>query len=183
MTPLMRRRAMMRQQKDELPGGYTRLEYVQWKNKMIETNIAANGSQWVLELMRDANPRLIEIIIAASTRYGHHATANTTGKWGLGEGVETSIPVTTRSVIGINFSVKSITMSINSQNISRAGAEDLSTEKAHLFGFGLRYYYVGKIYSVKCVSGGSFNGVPAQRESDLKVGIYDTVSDIFYPTK
>jgi len=38
----------------------------------------------------------------------------------------------------------------------------------------------GKIYSVKCTSGGSFNGVPAQRISDNKKGLYDTANDVFY---
>lgn len=40
--------------------------------------------------------------------------------------------------------------------------------------------YSGKVYSIKCTSGGSFHGIPAKRNSDNHFGLYDIENNVFY---
>ncbi len=73
-------------------------------------------------------------------------------------------------------------MTIGNETVSRTGTNG-HTNNPFLFGVinGKNLFSSGKIYSVKCLSGGSLDGVPAQRISDNKNGIYDLANDVFYP--
>lgn len=84
-------------------------------------------------------------------------------------------------LVGI-AAVAVINATCNGMTISRTGTRD-SSKQVLLFNDDIAksYQFKGKVYSVKCTSGGSFNGVPAQRISDGKKGIYDLANSVFYP--
>lgn len=161
---------------------YIRLEYIQGITTSLDTGISAANSQWELDLVCDTLPTSAQMFIGTDSYYGHHASANGSGKWGLGSDVETSVDATTRSNIIIGFTSTGISMTIGNQTISRDRANSNHTNNVYLFGSNNnQFLFMGKIYSARCTSGGSFNGVPAQRISDGKKGIYDLANSVFYP--
>ena len=167
-----------------LPDGYAQLDYVQGITRVISTNISPVNSQWEFDVVCDSSTTSNEVIICTGFGYGgQFAAACGNGKWGLGTGAGyyTSVNVTTRSTIFITYTSNGITMTIGNETVSRTGTNG-HTDNPFLFGAkGNGLFSSGKIYSVKCLSGGSFNGVPAQRISDNKNGIYDLANDVFYP--
>lgn len=166
-----------------LPVGYTQLDYVQGVTRVISTNISPVNSQWEFDVVCDSSTTSNEVIICTGVGYGgQFAAACGNGKWGLGTGAGyyTSVNVTTRSTIFITYTSNGITMTIGNETVSRTGTHG-HTDNPFLFATKDNGYFGGKIYSVKCTSGGSFNGVPAQRISDNKNGIYDLANDVFYP--
>ena len=125
-----------------------------------------------------------EVIISSGLGYaGQYAAACSNGKWGLGTSssdIYTSVAVTTRSTIYITYTSNGITMTVGNETVSRT-ATNAHTNNTYLFAAQSNSYFKGKIYSVECMSGGNFNGIPAQRDSDSKNGIYDLANDVFYP--
>lgn len=167
-----------------LPDGYAQLDYVQGVTRVISTNISPVNSQWEFDVVCDSLTTSNEVIICTGVGYGgQFAAACGNGKWGLGTGAGyyTSVNVTTRSTIYITYNSNGIIMTIGGETVSRA--TNTNGHGNNIFLFAAQdnaFFRSGKIYSVKCLSGGSFNGVPAQRISDNKKGLYDTANDVFY---
>lgn len=167
-----------------LPTGFTQLDYLENATNGILTDIATIGSTWVVDVQMSATPSSTQFIVCSDENAGHWLGARTTGHYAVGStGYEFSGTVTARSVITVAFTSKTISATLNGTTLTRAGSAEHSTYVSLFDDMNIttNYTFKGKIYSVKCTSGGNFNGVPAQRDSDGIKGIYDTANDLFYP--
>lgn len=167
-----------------LPTGYTQLDYLENATNGILTNVTAVGSTWVVDVQMAATPSATQLIVCSDDNAGHWLAARTTGHYAVGDtGYEFSGSVTARSVITVAFTSKTISATLNGTTLTRTGTAEHSTYVSLFDDMSItpNSTFKGKIYSVKCTSGGNFNGVPAQRDSDGIKGIYDTANDVFYP--
>lgn len=167
-----------------LPLGYTQLDYIENATNGILTDIATIGSTWVVDVQMATTPSSSNFIICSDENAGHWFAARTSGKYAIGStGYEFPQSVTTRSVFTISFTSKTISATCNGTTLTRTGTAEHSTYVSLFDDLNVNttLKYKGKIFSVKCTSGGNFNGVPAQRDSDGIKGIYDTANDVFYP--
>lgn len=167
-----------------LPTGFTQLDYLENATNGILTDIATVGSTWVVDVQMSATPSSAQFIVCSDENAGHWLGARTTGHYAVGgTGYEFSGTVTARSVITVAFTSKTISATLNGTTLTRTGSAEHSTYVSLFNDMSItpNYTFKGKIYSVKCTSGGNFNGVPAQRDSDGIKGIYDTANDVFYP--
>lgn len=170
-----------------LPTGYTECEWVQPTNPTgsIDTSIPQN-STWELDLMCDSVPSANQIIIARQASGANWAAAGASGNWAV-SGQASATSVTTRSLITVAFSTSganfTVALTVNGATISNTNTQSSGVVNTDikLFGFGANYLYKGKIYGVKCTSGGSFEGIPAKRDNDGVYGIYDIEGGVFYP--
>ena len=173
-----------------LPAGYTRLNSISGITDFITTNINSNGTTWEFDVVTHQDGVQTQILAGyGSAGAGQYGGACITGKWGLGttDDLCTTVPYTQRSKILIAFTSQQASMTIGDQTITRAAAS-ASSGNLELLGFHVannidNYKIRGTIYSVKCIAGASFDGVPAERNSDNKQGIYDLANDVFYPLK
>ena len=166
-----------------LPSGYKQLGYVDNATTYISTGIMSVGTTWEVDIQMASNPSSTQIIICSDDYGGHWLGAISSGYYALGNSINFSQSVTVRSLIEITFvSTKVINATCNGMTISRTGTRD-SSKQVLLFNDDIAksYQFKGKVYSVKCTSGGSFEGIPAQRTSDSKKGLYDIANDVFYP--
>ena len=170
-----------------LPTGYTECEWVQPVNPTgsIDTSISQN-STWELDLQCDSTPSGNQIIIARQASGANWAAAGASGKWAISTKASAT-NVTARSLITVAFSTSganfTVALTVNGETISFSNTQSSGVVNTDikLFGFGSNYLYKGKIYGVKCTSGGSFEGIPAKRDSDGVFGIYDIEGGVFYP--
>ena len=168
-----------------LPAGYTECDWVQPTNPTgsIDTNIP-QISTWELDLQCDSTPSGNQIIIARQASGPNWAAAGSSGKWAI-SGNASATNVTTRSLITVAFSQNyanyTVALTVNGATISKTDTQSVTNTDIKLFGYGSNYLYKGKIYGVKCTSGGSFEGIPAKRDSDGVFGIYDIEGGVFYP--
>lgn len=162
-----------------LPSGYSQLEYVSSSNPAsIVTNVSALGSKWELDLQDSVTTSSNQVFICSNSNGGCFAAVNSGGNFALGaSNIMTS--ASTRTTVGIEFIDKGMIMTIGGNNTQRVGTH-AHDQYVSLLGHNNNYVYQGKIYGIKCVSGGSFEGVPAQRISDGVYGIYDVANDVFY---
>lgn len=180
----------------ELPVGYTRLEYIENATKGIDTGILAVDSQdlsqniagttWELDIKCDSVPSSGQMLICTNEDVGHWVEAQANGKFGAGYDYSVG-NVTVRSKIQVAFTSQSVSLSYNGETKTRNYTYHNKKNVCLLrnINYGLQQYegfqFTGKVYSIKCTSGGSFDAVPARRESDSKVGLYDKANDVFYP--
>ena len=183
----------------ELPNGYTRLEYVDNAVRGIDTGILATdsqdtsqsvaGSSWEVDVQCNSAPASNEMIVVANEDVAHwFGAVASTGCFGSG-GADYcfSSPATTRQQIQVAFFSNKIVLTSggetktrnytyqNKRNVCLLNNINASDQQYA----GLQF--TGKVYSIKCTSGGSFDAVPAQRTSDGKKGLYDKANDVFYP--
>lgn len=160
--------------------GYEPCDYVvpSSVSAIITTGVTAFGSVWELDLQDSVITSAGQIFICSSDFGGCYANVNSSGNWSLGSSyVMTS--ASTRTTIGIEFITKGLIMTIGANSTQRVGTYD-HNPYVTLFGYNNKYLYQGKIYGIKCVSGGSFEGVPAKRISDSAYGLYDIANKVFY---
>lgn len=144
----------------------------------IITNIAPIGSKWVLDL--EASPTdSNQIFICSYSDGGFFAAINSSGNFALGVNNVLS-SATIRSKVLIEFITDGIVMKIGNDRTQRVNTSRHHGDFVHLLGYNNTFKYTGKIYRIKCVSGASFNAIPARRISDGVYGIYDTANDVFY---
>lgn len=180
----------------ELPVGYTRLEYIENATKGIDTRILAVDSQdlsqniagttWELDVKCDSVPSSGQMLICTNEDVGHWVEALANGKFGAGNDYSMG-NVTVRSKIQVAFTSQSVSISYNGETKTRNYTYHNKRNVCLLrnINYNLQQYegfqFTGKVYSIKCTSGGSFDAVPARRESDSKVGLYDKSNNEFYP--
>lgn len=162
------------------PAGYEQCDYVvpSSSSAIFTTGVNALGSEWELDLQDTVTTSGNQIFICSKDDGGCFAAVNSSGKFALGaSNVMTS--ASTRTTVGIEFIDKGMIMTIGDNNTQRVGTY-LHNQYVSLLGYNGKYLYKGKIYGIKCVSGGSFDAVPARRISDGVYGLYDTSNDVFY---
>ena len=183
----------------ELPNGYTRLEYVDNAVRGIDTGILATdsqdisqsvaGSSWEVDVQCNSAPASNEMVVVANEDVGHwFGAVASTGCFGSG-GADYcfSSPATTRQQIQVAFFSNKIVLTSggvtktrdytyrNNYNVCLLRNVNPNVQQYA----GLQF--TGRVYSIKCTSGGSFDAVPAQRTSDGAKGLYDKANDVFYP--
>lgn len=183
----------------ELPNGYTRLEYVDNAVRGIDTGILATdsqdtsqsvaGSSWEVDVQCNSAPTSNEMIVVANEDVAHWLGAvASTGCFGSG-GADYcfSSPATIRQQIQVAFYSNKIVLTSGGDTKTRDYTYKNNynvcllrnvNPKAQQYA-GLQF--TGKVYSIRCTSGGSFDAVPAQRTSDGAKGLYDKANDVFYP--
>ena len=183
----------------ELPNGYTRLEYVDNTVRGIDTGILATdtqntsqsvaGSSWEVDVQCNSAPASNEMIVVANEDIGHwFGAVASTGCFGSGStDYCLSSPATTRQQIQVAFYSNKIVLTSGGVTKTRNYTYHNNYNVCLLNNMhpNSQQYaggqFQGKIYSIKCTSGGSFDAVPAQRTSDGKKGLYDKANDVFYP--
>ena len=161
-------------------GAYAQCDYVvpSSSSSIFTTGVTALGSEWQLDLQDAVTTSSNQVFICSNDNGGCFAAVNSSGKFSLGaSNVMTS--ASTRTTVGIEFIDKGMIMTIGSTNTQRVGTYSHS-QYVSLLGYNGKYLYQGKIYGIKCVSGGSFDAAPARRISDGVYGLYDTANDVFY---
>lgn len=186
----------------DIPSEYTRLEYVDNINNGLLTDVDAVvskspfvGTTWEVDVQM-ASSSSTNIILCSNGDIGHWFGSLSDGKYGIGstaQGFTFSQPVTTRSVFNIEFISLGLKVTCNGTTLTRTNANGYNhwgSTSGIIFKVSLldelngptaNVKYTGKVYSIKCTSGGSFNGVPAQRISDGKKGLYDKANNVFHP--
>lgn len=162
------------------PAGYEQCDYVvpSSSSAIFTTGVTALGSEWELDLQDTVTTSDNQVFICSKDNGGCFAAVNSSGKFALGaSNVMTS--ASTRTTVGIEFINKGMIMTIGGNNTQRVGSY-AHDQYVSLLGYNGNYLYKGKIYGIKCVSGGSFDAVPARRISDGVYGLYDTANDVFY---
>ena len=165
-----------------LPSGYTQLEYVSNAVRSIDTGVTAAGSKWEFDLVCDSISTNNRVFTCSNSAGGHFAGALNNNRWGLGgsAGMYVNVATTTRSTIIVEYTTNGMVLKIGNLTASRTGSSNHSGN-ALLFGDGdNNYLYNGRLYSAKCTSGGNFNGIPAKRDSDNHVGLYDMENNVFH---
>ena len=164
-----------------LPEGYTRLEFVS-PNKSIITQIQGTGTTWETEVQMDTTPLSWQIIIGKSDYLGNFIGAKNNGYFSIGSTTAYDFaPVTTRCKFVVSFGQKSVTVTYNGETKTYERSSVQGQQNINFFGFAANsYLFKGRCYGLKCTSGASFNGIPAQRDSDNHQGLYDIDNDVFY---
>lgn len=161
-------------------GAYVKCSYVvpSSSSSIFTTGVTALGSEWELDLQDSVTTSGNQVFICSNDNGGCFAAVNSSGKFALGaSNVMTS--ASTRTTVGIEFINKGMIMTIGGNNTQRVGSY-AHNQYVSLLGYNGNYLYQGKIYGIKCVSGGSFDAVPTRRISDGVYGLYDTANDVFY---
>lgn len=161
-------------------GAYVKCSYVvpSSSSSIFTTGVTALGSEWELDLQDTVTTSGNQVFICSNSYGGCFAAVNSSGKFALGaSNVMTS--ASTRTTVGIEFINKGMIMTIGSGSTQRVGSY-AHNQYVSLLGYNGNYLYQGKIYGIKCVSGGSFDAVPARRISDGVYGLYDTANAVFY---
>lgn len=166
-----------------LPEGYTQLEYIENATKAINTNITTNGSSWEIDAKMDIAPSSWKFLIASDDYEGHFFGIRDNGYFSVGFSTSYDLePASTRNTYVVTFSQKGISVTCNGTTVSNANTRYNGTKVFILAEkvSSSSYLYKGKIYEVKCLTGGAFHGIPAQRDSDSHKGLYDIENDTFY---
>lgn len=162
-----------------LPIGYTELEYFAPNNKLT-TNIVAALSKWEIETKMLSLPTENQVLICSNASGGHFGGyISTRQNYGVGDYLTLPSTPTNETLLEVEFTTNGIKMTYNGTTVSRSGTNH--TQNATLFASdGNAYKYSGVIYSVKCIFGGQFNGIPAKRNIDDHIGLYDLANGVFY---
>ena len=183
----------------ELPNGYTRLEYIDNSARGIDTGILAVnssdmsqstiGSTWEVDVQCNSAPASNEMIVVANEDIGHwFGAVASTGCFGSG-GTDYcfSSPATTRQQIQVAFFSNKIVLTSGGvtktrnytyhNNRSVCLLRNINPNSQQYAGL----QFTGRVYSIRCTSGGSFDAVPAKRNSDNALGLYDKANGVFYP--
>lgn len=166
-----------------MPTGYTALDYLSdiTKGFLAGPSGGLFGTKWEFDAERNPAPSAVEYLLYTTSSGGKHVDALTSGKWGLGATKPSSVACTSRTTLLVTIPTSgNMTLTINGSVTTGGAAAD---GKMFLYN-GNSGAFGGKVWSIKGyqISDDSliFNGVPAQRDSDNKKGIYDFVNDVFY---
>ena len=174
---------------DMLPNGYTRLEYVEFTGtQYIDTGIAIKKSY---EIRSKFKPTTLARYLYGALSSGNTASAtayiNSNGNWRFGNGA-------IQKVLNLNTvytSVQNVSqLVVNGVTTAYSTINDFETPVTLVLGTAHNTNetystvgFVGNIYEFRILDGNRndlMNLVPAQHDSDGKVGFYDTVSGNFF---
>ncbi len=171
------------------PSGYTLLEYVTADgNQYFDTGIAIKKSYEIRSKFEPTvTNKFLYGVRSATSNDTASATAYIGGSWRWGNRYKSptvSLNTIHTSVQNVsNVAVDDVAMSYTAQSA------DFTTPNTLLFGTSRNYdgispsRFIGNIYEFRILDGNRddlMNLVPARRDSDDKVGFYDTVSGEFF---
>ena len=169
-----------------VPDGYTPVEYIEATggSPLIELGLSGNMTFSVVAQSNRIAGRS-QVLLASSVGGGGtwFGEATTTQTWGVGEDAasHTNIAPTTKISADIIFDQSAVTGNINGQSVQRIVNATHGTWCAfNNCGGSLPFW--GKVWKIIAYQNNLIIGnfVPAIRNSDDKVGMYDTVSGTFF---
>ena len=163
--------------------GYTQVEYLQSDGgQYINTGIQAEGTKW--NVMANAVSTSGEGLLVAYGSAGGTYVSQVNGRWSVGL---SSVPYIGDSTVKTNITVDwttSGTTIVYINDTMRQGSRNGSGDSnVLLMNYNDRYPFTGKVYSALATNANNvmvFDGVPARRDSDSVLGMYDTVSGNFF---
>ena len=168
-----------------VPSGYTQLTSIYSSGGAgIDTGLSGN-IQWEITAVGDAPYPTTRFLVSCANATGNSSWFGEQGyMWGYGSTNSTGIGVRNKATITIDFNTNSCNITINESQFSSSLAS-ASAGNWHLFcSPSGSYYFWGEMFSAIARQGGVivFDGVPAIRDSDDEVGLYDMVSGNFFPS-
>lgn len=180
------------QKRNLLPNEYTELQYITASGGQYITTGLSGEIRWVGAGQGTSDADGSKCILGAyngsanvyiASRFGSN-TGAAYKRWTIDGGSSTSISGLDYAEYDITFIDDSFTGTINDKSVSKTGYHDFTTWWiGTCFGSGsAQYPFVGNIYRQKAYQNNSLAGdfVPAMRNSDSVVGMYDLVSNTFY---
>ena len=175
-------------EQSNIPVGYTELEYIQSSGtQYINTGVSGNATIKITaqaSTIKGSSQALLSSTPAAQggTWFGEFTTNQ---KWGIGSGNGlTTIDPTTKMTAEITFDGSGCSGTVNGESITRSATITQGgwTIGAGVSGTTLNYPFSGKVWSCKITQDGVVvrNFIPAKRNSDNEIGMYDIVSDAFF---
>lgn len=177
--------------KSLLPSGYTQLEYIESTGtQYIDTGIATtnNNLGFMLEAMPLTSADVYPIgsrAIGGGTRFfGIRSQSSTTYSYGWENYASTAASqsyVNVRTTMSLNWlNSKKVAIGNDSKNLTTA--DIANGRNITLFGVNGQLLWTGRIYRAQISEGNEIiaNFIPVMRNSDSKVGMYDTVTRQFF---
>lgn len=170
--------------KSLLPSGYTQLEYIESTGtQRIDTNISGNA-RWVITAQANSIKGDSQVIISSTigavggTWYGESTNSRV---WGAGGTALSDIPPTTKTTADLTFNNSGVTGTIGGISVVR---NITATQQIwSIFATSSKIFpFIGKLFEATVYQNGTMvrNLIPAMRNSDSKVGMYDTVTRQFF---
>ena len=166
------------------PSDYTQLEYIESTGtQRIDTNISGNA-RWVITAQATTIKGSSQVIISstggggAGTWYGESTNSRV---WGAGGTALSDIPPTTKTTADLTFNNSGITGTIGGISVVRDVTSNNSSWS--IFATSSRLFpFTGKLFEATAYQNGTMvrNLIPAIRNNDSKVGMYDTVTKQFF---
>ena len=185
-----------------LPSGYTELEYIESTGtQYIDTGIVGKSGVSVeakFMLATDANGSLFGNRQSDNTRFWPAMWFKNSGssvwQWNTTVNVDTVTGTVNKNTLYTTYFVSNSsgwTFDVNGERVSSGTQVGSNTNNMWMFGTNdgrtntLQYPFVGKAYYAKIWQNGTLvrNLIPAKRDSDSVVGMYDTVNNVFYTNK
>ena len=179
-----------------LPDGYTQLEYIQSTGtQYIDTGVVINSQNYVMKatLATDNGTDNVLFGVAYASNNLQGVTINTAGSFRYGNGPiqALSSPMTSGVVHSLELSWKQLSVDGVVQTTANDTSWPSSVPNYSLYVFGRNgmgtagFLKAMKLYAFQIYNDGSMiqDLVPAQRNSDGAIGMYDTVSGEFFENK
>ena len=171
-----------------IPATYTKLEYIQTNgNQYINVGLSSNGIGLSVEtkvMFLDTYQE--RTILGREAGGGFDLYTNSEPQLGLWNNsssvIRVSISQNTLYTISAGMTSSGITMTVNGTNYSGAAPQSMSAANLNLFRHNYTSYAKLKMYYLKLYNNGTLvrDFIPAKRNSDNVVGMYDTVSGNFF---
>ena len=180
---LLRRRELMMGKKSQsiLPSGYLECEYIEGTSSLSTMSTNVSGiSTWLIDVYHPNKTGGNQIVIGRYDSGSNWLVADDGASWGPGANKKIG-SCSVRTIIEVEFTSNGLvtTNTATGVSIDRTGSAR-PQNTIDLFGWNNKYKYTGRMYSAKCIEGGSFDGIPAKRVSDGAFGLYDIANGVFY---
>ncbi len=168
-----------------LPTGYTQLEYIETTGtQWIDTGIIGE-TRWIGKAQSTRNTTKSQVILGGNTygmNYSFVASVRAGNKWTTrGEPYDTEYPITDAYEFDLFFSRNGVSGKIGDITVDNRGAVNLNMNW-HICWHDSTYPYIGKLFYFSAYQNNSLlrNFIPARRNSDGVLGMYDTVTNAFF---
>ena len=175
----------MRIRTQRLPIGYRELEYIegtgtQWMS--LPTSLSCTYFE-IVTVFSDANSEQCIIGNGPAGNDRWEIFTSTNGKYNIWKAntatIASTVNYSVKASLKYNYTTGKFTVN-NTEEISR----ELSAQPAFLFAYNSNGYYCSRAKLFKAIFKSNdtvvLNFIPAERYSDGKPGLYDTVNDVFY---
>lgn len=171
-----------------IPSAYKKVSYLQSTGvQYIETNIVPNINQkYVLDFQMLNTQNNYYIMYSSETGKGSFSLyANTSGSlWAFlpNASANTTGPTTYRKTATLDIPRKRLTYGTAYKDFSAPNANNFPTNVVTLFKYNTTFAPI-KFYSLKCTEGSDTIAelTPVVRKADEKTGLYDEVTQTFFP--
>lgn len=160
-----------------LPSGYTKLDYIEATGTQYLKTGVTGAARWEFDIQfTNTTIRQLMGYGGASDEYWG---CQTDGKYGLFAG-------NTRGTAGdrdlIVHDGNSKLLWVENETLTSICTSDVSAKEYQIFAIGGDYLCRAKLYRCKCIKSGALirDFIPARRNSDGYVGLYDIINNVFY---